>query len=235
MAKRKRYTQEERAERNAADRALCAAARDLLVDPDAVTSLVGQLTTESRSPKVLSYSLRNQALLATQAEARGIALTDVDTFRGWIERGRCVRRGEKGLRIVVPKGTESGGDAETEQTSTNQEEQTEEGGDEETRTRFRMTPVFDISQTDGVEDAETIGEAYEAPNPSALLADTLTHQLEKFGYEIEEDADIEHADVDDGNLVTVPTGRPVTALARALAIVVTAYKTSSNPSSVIAA
>lgn len=240
MAKRT-YTAQERQARQDVDRALQAEAAELLADPDAVVALAEQLATTCRSPKVLSYSLRNQALLIMQAEARGMVLTDVDTFRGWRERGRMVRKGEAGLRIVRPRGTEAAedaGDSEGEGIVTHRGDVPtgDEGGANEgaTRTRFRMTAVFDISQTEGIEDAEVIGEAHAVPNPAALLADTLVGQLERRGYQVVTAA-AERAEVDDGDLITVPEGRPVAELARALAVVLAAEKAGTNPSTVQAA
>lgn len=239
MAKRT-YTEEERKARQDADRALQAEAAELLSDADAVVALAEQLAATCRSPKVLGYSLRNQALLIKQAEARGMVLTDVDTFRGWRERGRAVRKGEAGLRIVRPRGTEAAEDAgEVEGIVTHRGDVPtgDEAGENEgeTRTRFRMTAVFDISQTEGISDAEIIGEAHEVPNPAALLADTLVGQLERRGYQVVTDADAERAEVDDGDLITVPEGRPVAELARALAVVIAAAKSGKNPSTVQAA
>jgi hypothetical protein len=42
-----------------------------------------------------------------------MTLTDVDSFKGWLSRGRGVRRGERGLRIVAPKGGEGDPEEET--------------------------------------------------------------------------------------------------------------------------
>lgn len=239
MAKRKsKYTDEQRQARREADKALQAEAAELIADPDAVAEMAAKLATTCRSPKVLSYSLRNQALLVSQAEARGMVLTDVDSFRGWQERGRAVRKGEAGLRIVRPRGTESaenGEGSEEAQQEPNEPAEGAEDGEGETRTRFRMTAVFDISQTEGIEDAEVIGEAHEVTNPAAVLAERITAELERYEYVIEEDPACTRAEVDDGDLITVPVGRPVAELARALAVVLYANKHAVNPSSLQAA
>jgi len=233
---RRTFTPEQRQEREQADKQLREQARELLADPDAVAAMVEQLITVSRSPKVLRYSLRNQAILTKQVEARGMTLTDVDSFRGWLERGRCVRKGEKALRVVAPKGREGGeSDEEAEAGETTPAQGGEQTGDGEAegRVRFRMVTVFDISQTEGVEDVDVVGEAFEVPNPAALLRDTLTEQIERRGYEIEETAEADGAAaVDDGDLVTVPSGRPVQELARALAVILHSEKTNRAPSSV---
>src|SRR5262245_15375683 len=113
MGRRKPYTPEQRAERDAKDAELREQARELLADPDAVAAMVAQVI-QTRSRRVASYSIRNMALLFKQAEERGAVLTDVDTYKGWRARGRGVRQGETGYRIVRPVGREQGegGDGE---------------------------------------------------------------------------------------------------------------------------
>jgi antirestriction protein ArdC len=64
-------------------------------------------------------------------------------FKGWLELGRCVRKGEHGIRILAPagKGVRYGENAET--------------GEAEvvaSWTRFTTTVVFDLSQTDPLPD-----------------------------------------------------------------------------------
>jgi N-terminal domain of anti-restriction factor ArdC len=80
------------------------------------------------------YSLTNTLLIAQQAHARGIDPTYVAGFKAWLRLGRCVRRGQKGLQIWAPMRIKVR-DAESE-----------EG--EERKLRFRVTTVFDVSQTE---------------------------------------------------------------------------------------
>jgi N-terminal domain of anti-restriction factor ArdC len=156
MRTRKGYCPQQRKAREQADRALCKKAGALLADPDAVAAMVTQLVTDSRSPRVLRYSLRNQALLISQAEQRGMRLTDVDSFAGWKNRGRRVRKGEHGLRIVAPTGTKTGEDVEQdENTSATDEHQS----GKQLPIRFHMVTVFDICQTEAIDDAETLSRA----------------------------------------------------------------------------
>lgn len=171
------YTPQQRAERDAADAAIRDGAADLLADPDAVDAMVVHLLTTT-SPKLLRYSLRNVAMLYRQAEQRGMTLTDVDTYKGWRERGRHVRAGETGLRIVAPKGTETTDDPDT----TQEPQETSDQAPAE-RTRFRMESRFDISQTEGIEDAEPI-EPETVTDPAALLRATLTEQFERLGHTV---------------------------------------------------
>ena len=54
------------------------------------------------------YSERNAMLIAMQDPDA----TDVSGFKAWIGRGRCVRKGEHGLMILAPTGTDAGKGAE---------------------------------------------------------------------------------------------------------------------------
>jgi hypothetical protein len=231
MGKRNGYSPEQRETREQADNDLRERATELLADPDAVAAMVRRLVEVSRSPKVLRYSLRNQAMLVGQAEAREMTLTDVDSFKGWLSRGRGVRRGERGLRIVAPKGGEGDPEEETGDRGMRGEtgkpraaQATGESGEETApRVRFRMMTVFDISQTDGAEGAETVGGAEVVPSPAAVLRDTLTEQFERRGYRVEvTDAETGVAELDERDqIVRLPAGADVTELARVLAELVT--------------
>jgi N-terminal domain of anti-restriction factor ArdC len=225
MGKRKGYSPEQCEAREQADNDLRERATELLADPEGVAAMVRQLVEVSRSPKVLHYSLRNQAMLIGQAEAREMTLTDVDSFKGWLNRGRCVSRGERGLRIVAPKGTEASQEETGEQEKPTQPQQPQgaQGEEKAPTVRFRMMTVFDISQTEGAEDAETVGAAEVVPNPAALLRDTLTEQFERRGYRVEvSDTETGAAEVDEADLIVrLPAGAEVAELACALAELVT--------------
>ena len=75
------------------------------------------------------YSLRNQWLIAIECHTRGITPTYVAGFRAFLALNRCVRKGEKAIRILAPCAVKERGDA---------------GGEtRETRVFFRTVPVFD--------------------------------------------------------------------------------------------
>lgn len=122
-----------------------------------------------------------------------------------------------GLRIVAPKGTEPSGDDSAEQA--------DQGDGKDIRVRFRMVTVFDLCQTDGIEDAEPV-EGETITDPAAVLRATLAEQIERMGYTITTTGQGEGpATVDDAaRIVTVPAGEPVPELARALACLVTRPK-----------
>jgi len=48
------------------------------------------------------YSRRNQWLIAGECHARGITPTYVAGFRAFLQLNRCVRQGEKAIRILAP-------------------------------------------------------------------------------------------------------------------------------------
>lgn len=151
---RRTYTPAQRDQVRATDLALRQSANALLGDPDQAARLAAYMSSDAVTDRVRSYSSRNQALLLTQCDHRNMALSDVDSLRGWRSRGRRVRRGERGLRIVAPRGQHHG-DSSSEQnhdatetepadTDTCNLEQAETTA---TRTRFRMVSVFEHSQT----------------------------------------------------------------------------------------
>lgn len=224
--RRKKYTPEQRAERDAADKALKAAADEKLADPAAVADMVGKLVMIT-TPRLLRYSLRNVALLMNQAEERGITLTDVDSKKAWRLRGYRIGTGETSLRIVAPKGTEK-----TEGDDTGEQEPAEfstldaddQSDETEGRTRFRMVPVYDISQMVEIEDFE--GDPVEiepVADPAGVVRANLTVQLERLGYTVATTDDEQAAPLvdDDAHAVTVSAARPVEQLAQAAAELIT--------------
>src|SRR5829696_384651 len=74
------------------------------------------------------YSLNNQWLIAIDAHARGITPTYVAGFRAFLDLNRCVRKGEKAIRILAPV-TVKQRDAHGQKTG-------------ETKIFFRTVPVF---------------------------------------------------------------------------------------------
>jgi antirestriction protein ArdC len=88
------------------------------------------------------YSERNGALIAMQAEARGVTVTAVGSYDDWKRAGRQVRRGETSLRVLAPAGSrEVPADEET-------------GTAAKTRRFFKLVPVFAFEQTDAIADLE---------------------------------------------------------------------------------
>jgi hypothetical protein len=86
------------------------------------------------------YSLRNQWLIAVECHARGIAPTYVAGFRAFLALNRCVRKGEKAIKILGP-------------VAINQRDNDDEETGEK-RIFFRTVAVFDVSQTDPLPGTE---------------------------------------------------------------------------------
>jgi hypothetical protein len=172
---RRAYTDKEKAEFRARDRALAEAADAALAAPDA-----GERATALalRSPKLAAYSPRNLMMLAHQAAEAGIELTDVDTGRGWSERGRAIRKGTKAvLRIVYP--------IQRAKVREGYESDSEEGS-----TLFRTKAVFELSQT---EDADTTVPDPDAgtgaeTDPAAIWRERLDREAGKLGLSVVEAA-----------------------------------------------
>lgn len=78
------------------------------------------------------YSANNQLLIWSQSEGTA---THVAGFKAWLERERCVRKGESALWIYAPM-----------------TKQNTETGEREV-CGFRLVPVFDVAQTDVIEGA----------------------------------------------------------------------------------
>lgn len=96
------------------------------------------------------YSERNALLIAMQCPTA----TDVSGFAAWKDRGRRVRKGEKGIEILAPAGMyvdKAEGQVQPAET-TGQDGQSAEG---KARPRFRIAYVFDIAQTDPLPDKAT--------------------------------------------------------------------------------
>src|SRR3954463_44182 len=123
-------TETERSTRRQADRdRIEQAARALL------TSDGWQRWVKVRATNGLSrYSLRNQWLIAIDCHARGITPTYIAGYRAFLALNRCVRKGERAIRILAPV-TVKERDDHGEQTG-------------EARVFFRTVPVFDVSMTD---------------------------------------------------------------------------------------
>src|SRR5438105_5475517 len=98
MAKtsRRHGSERERAERRCADRERLRKAAQQLLSSDGWARWV-----RTRS-MFRSYSAGNCMLLALQCHERGIDPERIAGFRTWLKLGRCVRKGERALRILAP-------------------------------------------------------------------------------------------------------------------------------------
>lgn len=108
------------------------------------------LRTRSRFHR---YSFRNTLLIAAQCPHA----THVAGFRRWLELGRCVRKGEKAIRIFAPVRYRRDRDGNDGEGNTNDDRSAAANSDEGTPQQlvgFKLAAVFDVSQTDPLPDVE---------------------------------------------------------------------------------
>jgi hypothetical protein len=112
-------------------------------------------------------------LIALDFHLRGIEPEPVAGFRTWLKLGRCVRKGEHGIRIaarVTPKKADPGAEQpEREQTERQRERQL---------ARFTTVAVFALSQTDPLPGVEQLPLE---PPCEPLTGDSHGHLLEPLG------------------------------------------------------
>lgn len=168
---RRTLTDDERAQRRKSDRErLERAARELL------TSEGWRRWVKVRSTNGLArYSFGNQLLIALQRPDA----TYVAGFRAFLQLNRCVRQGEKAIRILAPLSVRARGDSE----------QPLADGEEQRRTVFRAVPVFDVSQTEPLPGTEPVpveppSQPVDADSHAHLL-EPLTRLAGELGYTVE--------------------------------------------------
>ena len=114
------------------------------------------------------YSMTNQLLIALQNPQA----TRVAGFTAWLRLGRCVRKGEKAIRIFAP----------VPPTKTKLEQWRAAGSDPKTkpRTHFKLTAVFDISQVDEQAPPAVVAEL-APPFDLTVAGDELAELLKPDG------------------------------------------------------
>ncbi|MGC8480892.1 MAG: ArdC-like ssDNA-binding domain-containing protein [Acidimicrobiales bacterium] len=120
------------------------------------------------------YSSRNALLLYQQARERGFVPTKVAGYRLWKSLGRHVRRGEKGLAIVVPirdRGGSNAGEADSSAPA-------------DVLKGFRVSYVFDVCQTDGAPLSEPLTPELLAGSGLPEVTSFLTSQLGERGFAV---------------------------------------------------
>ena len=152
-------TEAERAERRQADRdRLERAARALL------SSEGWQRWVRVRSTNGLSrYSFGNQLLIAMQCPDA----TYVAGFRAFLELNRCVRKGERAIRILAPMSVRTRENGAERRHGKDDDEQAK-------RTVFRAVSVFDVSQTEALPGTEPV--LLDSPS-QPIQGDTHAHLL----------------------------------------------------------
>lgn len=108
------------------------------------------LNVMSRMPR---YSLNNQLLIAMQTQGKA---TMCQSFTGWKEMGRFVKKGEKGIKIIAPspftiQKEQDKLDLATGKPILDYDGETIKETKDITINAFKVVSTFDVSQTDGKE------------------------------------------------------------------------------------
>jgi hypothetical protein len=163
----KEDTMSTRAQRNVTDEQRAARRRERIEQLRRATEMLltsegwqRWLQTRSRFHR---YSLNNTMLIALQCPSA----THVAGFRKWLELGRCVRKGEKAIRIFAPVRYRRAADESDEQPAGTENEPQVTG--------FRLACVFDVSQT---EPLPGVDPAPLDPPRAPIEGDTHCHLLE---------------------------------------------------------
>jgi antirestriction protein ArdC len=161
--KRRPPTEEERAQRRAAER------QQMREAVEALRAGEGWQRWLKVRRHFHAYSFHNQLMIAMQCPEA----TRVAGFRRWLELGWCVRKGEKAIRIWAP----------CPPSKKALERWRTEGSDpvKEPRTYFRLVPVFDASQVGPLPDFPGGPVPLEPPHEPITgdgLADRLPQLVE---------------------------------------------------------
>ncbi len=159
-SRRRTLSEEERAEKRAAERELAAKAIEELRSSEGWQRW---LTVRRRFHR---YSFWNQVLIALQCPEASY----VTGFRRWLELGYSVRKGEHGIRIWAP--------CPPSKKKVKQWEK--EGGDphDRPRTFFRLVAVFDRSQVDPLPEFPGGPADLAPPASQPITGDGLAHLLD---------------------------------------------------------
>ena len=119
------------------------------------------------------YSLRNTLLIAFQCPHA----THVAGFRKWLVLGRCVRKGEKAIRILAP--------VRYRRRDTDQTDEKQAG---EQLVGFKLAAVFDVSQTEPLPNVDPTpldppGQPVTGDSHAGLLAPLEQHAA-SLGYTV---------------------------------------------------
>ncbi len=129
-----------------------------------------------------SYSFRNTLLIAVQCPQA----THVAGFRRWLDLGRCVRKGEKAIRILAPVRYRRNNNGDSDADGGGSSESVDEAAPE--LVGFRLAAVFDVSQTEPLPDTEPVpldppGQPVEGDSHTHLL-EPLQQHAQSLGYTV---------------------------------------------------
>src|SRR3954466_5901179 len=168
---RKPLTEQERDARRQADRERIEQAARALLTTDGWKRWIKVRATNGLS----RYSVGNQMLIAIDCHVRGITPTYIAGFRAFLQLNRCVRKGERAIRILAPVAVKE------------HDDHGEETGAK--RVFFRPVPVFDVSMTAPLPGVEPVplgppAQPIEGDSHARLLA-PLQQFAGQLGYRVE--------------------------------------------------
>jgi hypothetical protein len=169
----RKLTDAERAERRHADRDRLEQAARALLSSDGWQRWVKVRSTNG----LARYSFGNQLLIAMQCPEASFIVG----FRAFLELNRCVRKGERAIRILAPMSI-----ANQQQDAV--QPQAEHDGQQPRRTVFRAVSVFDVAQTDplpGTEPVPLVSPSQPIRGAThAHLLTPLQHLARELGYTV---------------------------------------------------
>jgi hypothetical protein len=168
----RRLTDAERAERRRSDRERLQRAAHALLHSEGWRRWVRVRASNG----LARYSFHNQLLIALQCPDASF----VAGFRAFLKLGRCVRKGERAIRILAPMSVRC---REAEHAEGN------DAGEERRRTVFRAVAVFDVAQTEALPGSEPVpleppGEPITGDSHAHLL-DPLARLAAELGFRLE--------------------------------------------------
>jgi antirestriction protein ArdC len=196
-----------------ADR-LTAIHAQLLDQVERLTTSAAWKATLQVAARFHSYSPNNVLLIAAQRPDA----TRVAGYRAWAQLGRQVRNGEHGIAILAPVLRRNDPNTTPATTATESRKTGEDAAPPKVLAGFRVTHVFDVSQTDGPDLPDLRPSLLDGGSPLGLWAD-LYDQVEAAGYAID------YADLGEANgrtdfteqTVLLHTGRSGAQLTKTLA------------------
>ena len=167
---------------------LAAIHAQLLDQVERLTTSAAWRATLTVAARFHTYSPNNVLLIAAQRPDA----TRVAGYRAWAQLGRQVRKGEHGISILAPVLRRTNPNTAESSATTPPRAPGVDSSQPRMLTGFRVTHVFDISQTDGPDLPDVRPALLDGAPPLGLWSD-LYDQVEAAGYTIE------YADLGDAN------------------------------------
>lgn len=159
---------------------LAAIHAQLLDQVERLTTSEAWRATLTVAARFHSYSTNNVLLIAAQRPDA----TRVAGYRAWAQLGRQVRKGEHGISILAPVLRRTDPNTAAPTVATQPHTHRDDGGPSRVLAGFRVTHVFDISQTDGPDLADVRPALLDGASPLGLWSD-LYDQVEAAGYTVD--------------------------------------------------